>query len=1057
MKKLLCACFVLALGLCFASAAWGQAQITTATVQGDVLDEKGGSVPGASVEAKNPDTNFVRTETTDADGHFAFLNLAPGHYTLTISKSGFATVLQQNVNLTVGQVLTIPVTMKVSSVAQQIVVSDVPVIEVTKTVSSSTLDELTISSTPVLGRKFEDLLTLTPGVAITQGPDGDEINFNGQRGIFNNVSLDGGDYNNGFFGEQEGGQRAAIDITLDAVKEFQVVASGANAEFGRTAGGVVNVITKSGTNDIHGSGFEYFRTESLSADTSDGKPLKDFRRNQFGGSIGGPLRKDKLFFFAAAEGIRENLTRKNLNAPIGTACPTNIVFNPNGSADAAILASPDCQRVALVNFMQSTFNETDGAPVNHAVRNGAVFGRIDYNLNAKNQIFGSYNYDYSKNTNQTFDVPAYGTTANGIEGPSKIQAINTNWFSTISSTKLNEAHFTYARENRPRNATDPTSVPDTNIGSVNSPSSFAFRFGQPFFLEPTIDEIFWRTDLRDNFTAIRGKHTVKFGGEVLHSNNTQIFRGFFKGLYFFDNAVGFMHYVTDGPTVQECANGRYVVPPATCASVGSTFDGGPLFLFLQHGPATQGETFNQSGHSSINNNEFALFVQDTWKVTRNFSLNYGLRWEAQHFPSMTIAPSQTAYGQYLSDPNFPSDGTLHNQNKMFQPRIGFAWDIRGNGKSALRASWGIFNARQNMLTQVGAITTNGVQQQSFAAGSAFGTPPVFGQNAGPINNPPPAGTPPPPGVSVTFFDKNYANPRIYTSNVGYEQEIFSGWAGYLDATLSKGVHLTRFLMPNVCCSSADLVATADVNLGGGPSYCVKDASGNCTGPTPLPFTNLGNLTTDTASSAKSLYRGVTVGVRKRFANRFQLDANYVWSEDLDDDSNERDPFSFRYYDFYNLKKEYSYSDRDEKHKFNFITHADLPGKVLLDVRMQAHTAQPYSGNPNATGVGPLCSNTQALHRVQLGAGPGGSNVDCGRNFLRKDNGYFAFNFGAARPLQFGDRYKIIPKIEVFNLFNNKNNINTISGSGTPLFDFDGFIRQGVGDPREAQLSLRFEF
>src|SRR5207302_778313 len=133
-------------------------------------------------------------------------------------------------------------------------------------------------------RKFEDLLTLTPGVAITQGPDGDEINFNGQRGVFNNISLDGGDYNNGFFGEQEGGQRAAIDITLDAVKEFQVVASGANAEFGRTAGGVVNVITKSGTNEIHGSAFEYFRTESLSANTSDGKPLQDFRRNQFGGS-----------------------------------------------------------------------------------------------------------------------------------------------------------------------------------------------------------------------------------------------------------------------------------------------------------------------------------------------------------------------------------------------------------------------------------------------------------------------------------------------------------------------------------------------------------------------------------------------------------------------------------------------------------------------------------------------------------------------------------------------------------------------------------------------------
>src|SRR3989441_526349 len=185
--------------------------------------------------------------------------------------------------------------MKISATSERIVVTATPVIESTETASSSTLNELSVSSTPVLGRKFEDLLTLTPGVSIVQGPDGDEINFNGQRGIFNNISLDGGDYNNGFFGEQVGGQRASIDITLDAVKEFQVVASGASAEFGRTAGGVVNVITKSGTNDVHGSLFHYQRLQALTSNTSDGKPLQDFRREQSGGSIGGPLVRDKRF------------------------------------------------------------------------------------------------------------------------------------------------------------------------------------------------------------------------------------------------------------------------------------------------------------------------------------------------------------------------------------------------------------------------------------------------------------------------------------------------------------------------------------------------------------------------------------------------------------------------------------------------------------------------------------------------------------------------------------------------------------------------------------------
>ena len=1068
MKKYFCVLFVFGMALLCASSGWGQAQITSGTVQGDVLDEKGGSVPGASVEAKNLDTNYLRIESTNNDGHFALLSLAPGRYTLTITKQGFATVLQENVNLTVGQVLTIPVTLKISAVAQQIVVTDVPTVEVTKTESSSTLNELTVSSTPVVGRKFEDLLTLTPGVAITQGPDGDEINFNGQRGIFNNVSLDGGDYNNGFFGEQEGGQRAAIDITLDAVKEFQVVASGANAEFGRTAGGVVNVITKSGTNDVHGSAFEYFRTEGLTAATSDGKPLDNFRRNQFGGSMGGPIIKDKLFFFGAGEGIREDLTRKNLSVPIGTPCSVaNPVFNTN-ITDAAIAASPDCQRQVLVNFMQTNFNEKDGLPVDHLVRNGAAFGRVDYNLNTKNQIFGSYNYDYSKNSNQTFDVPAYGTTANGIEGPSKIQAINTNWFTTLSNTMLNEAHFTYARENRPRIATDPTSVPDTNVGS----SGFAFRFGQPFFLEPTVDELFWRTDIRDNFTIIRGKHTIKVGGEWVHSNNTQIFRGFFNGLYFFTDPVGYLHYSTPGgagfgPTAAECADGTFtdisLVTGITSTTSGicpdgSQFNGGPLKLYLQKGPTSAGQTKDQSGASSINNEEFAVFLQDTWKVTRNLTLNYGLRWEAQHFPDPVIPPSKTAYGRNLSDPKFPSTGFLPNQNKMFQPRIGFAWDIKGNGKSALRASWGIFNARQNMLTQVGAITTNGVQQQTLAAGTCLFTFPVAGVNHCGQNS---AGGPPPTfpntvpipplaagqfpfQAGVTVFDKNYANPRIYTTNVGYEQELFAGWAGYLDVTISKGVHLTRFINPNVCCSSADLIPAADTNPGFGPFYT-----------SPNPFGNLGTMT-DVASSAKSLYRGATIGVRKRFSNRFQMEANYVWSEDLDDDSNERDPFSFRYLDLFNLAKEYSYSDRDEKHKFNFITNADLPAGFKLDVRMQAHTAQPASSNPNGTGTGALCSATEAVHRVQLGLGPGGSNVDCGRNFLRKDNGYFAFNFGLARSFRLGERMQLIPKLEVFNLFNNKNNVNTLT-TGTALEDFDGFIRQGVGDPRQAQLSIRFAF
>src|SRR5882724_5560331 len=740
MKKVLCAFFMLALVLGISVSARGQSQITAGTVQGDVVDEKGGSVAGAIVEAKNLATNFVQTDTTNTDGHFAFLSLAPGRYTLTISKPGFATILQQNVNLTVGQTITIPVTMKVSSVAQQIVVTDVPIVEVTKTESSSTINELTVSSTPVLGRKFEDLLTLTPGVSITQGPDGDEINFNGQRGVFNNISLDGGDYNNGFFGEQLGGQRAAIDITLDAVKEFQVIASGANAEYGRTAGGVINVITKSGTNQLHGTAFEYFRTEALTADTSDGKPLKDFRRNQFGGTLGGPIVKDKMFFFGAFEHIRSDLTRPNLSETLGGApCTvTNPVFNSN-ITDAEIEANPDCQRQVLVDFLNTSVGQNDGLPVKHPVRNSAALGRFDWNLNANNQLAVSYNFDYSKNENQTFDVPTYGTSANGTEGPSKINVVNANYFTTISTNKLNEAHFSYQREVRPRSATKSNIPADTAMGFATT-----FRFGNPFFLEPNVDETIWRTQLRDSLSLTQGKHNFKVGGEWLHTNNSQTFRGFFTGRYIFDSVTGFLHYASDhatlgngfGPTTVECGPGgpfedfSQTVPDPDptqaphCNSVTGPSVAGPLIFYLQDGVPT-GLVNTPPGASSINNQDYALFAQNKWQILPNLSLSYGLRWESQIFPNVITPPNQTAYGEFLSNPLFPSDGTLHSAKKEFQPRVGFAWDVLNNHKSVLRGSYGIYYGHQNMLSQVGSITTNGVQQSTIFTQSSFGGGPAW--------------------------------------------------------------------------------------------------------------------------------------------------------------------------------------------------------------------------------------------------------------------------------------------------------------------------------------------
>ena len=221
--------FLLLIGIPVTSAA--QTQITTGVIQGTVADETGAPLPGVTIEARNVGTNLTRTQVTAADGRYVFLQLPPGSYRLTFKLQGFATFVQDDIQLTVGQTITIPASMKVGGLQETITVSGTPVVESTRTSAATTLGTRTVENIPNLGRKFEDLLTLTPGVSIVQGPDGDEITFAGQRGVFNNISLDGGDYNNGFFGEQAGGQRAAVDITLEAIKEFQVIATGAPAEF----------------------------------------------------------------------------------------------------------------------------------------------------------------------------------------------------------------------------------------------------------------------------------------------------------------------------------------------------------------------------------------------------------------------------------------------------------------------------------------------------------------------------------------------------------------------------------------------------------------------------------------------------------------------------------------------------------------------------------------------------------------------------------------------------------------------------------------------------------
>jgi hypothetical protein len=598
--------------------------------------------------------------------------------------------------------------------------------------------------------------------------------------------------------------------------------------------------------------------------------------------------------------------------------------------------------------------------------------------------------------------------------------MNVNWFTTLSTRLVNEAHFTYSRESRPRTAAGSGLTADTGIGFGPS-----FRFGDPFFLQPNVDELIWRTQFKDNISLVTGSHTFKVGGEWMHTLNDQVFRGFFTGRYLFSSVAGFLRYASPaaaggfGPNTISCSTAAfvttYVTAPAACPS-GFTADGGPLLLYLQ-GAGRTGPATDAAGASTITNNELSLFAQDSWQVRPNITLNYGLRWDAQTMPE-TVDPRTTAYAAFLTDPTFPSDGTIPSQWGMFQPRVGVAWDVKGDGKSLVRSSWGVYYARQNMLSQVGSVTTNGLQQQTIFLNTGIITSGVPGPVWPNVVSPSPLPEGQFPLFSgVRVFDRDYKNPHVFAFNVAYEQQLAPDWAGYVDFIWNEGHDLTRFLNFNrsgpVCCDQ-------------GPG------TGNTFTYTGSPWAlQLGEVMV-TNSLGSSRYRGLTLGIRKRLSHNFQLEGNYVLSKDEDDDSNERDPFTDTSFNFFDLAKDWGPSNRDIRHKVNFFSYFVIPHGFWANTRVQYRGPQPITANPRSL-----------------------NGDDRGRNGERKDNEYFSFDWRLGRPFRFGQHYEVTPILEMFNTFNNANNINPLSTP--PLFDFSGFLRTGVGDPRQVQLAVKFTF
>jgi len=560
----LCALIFLILG--FAAAALGQSQATTGNIEGRVLDPKEAAVPGASVTATNQGTGLEKTTTTDEQGTFRLVLLPPGVYTVRASASGFAMTEAKDVTVTVGSRTPLDLAVSVGGASGSVTItSEPPVVETSRSSMATTINQQSIDNLPINGRNFQDFSTLSPGV--TRDPRGGDLSVGGQRGTFNSVQVDGVDNNNTFFGQAlgRGGVRPPYQFSEESVQEFQVNQNGFSAEFGRAAGGLINVVTKSGTNSFHGGVFEYLRDESLNANDPitkaqqfrAGLPNKrsPLRINQFGGRLGGPIVKNRAFFFFTYDGQRADV-------------PQILTVN-----------------LATVSAAVRTVLEPKIATYQVGRTQDVFLGKGDIKLNDSNQLSLRYNHQGFTGKNNENNGPFSAQEHSG-DSLVKSDTFSGSLTSTLSSNLINEFRFQFARDKEPGQAN--SSSPEAVITIVTGTN---LSIGRNNFSprETTIK----RKQFIDNLSYLAGRSSWKFGVDFNFDHIFNFFPGLFSGSYTFPNAASF---ASNTPSA-----------------------------YTQNFPGTG----TSGGTTEPDLAEYAFYGQNDFRITPKLTLNLGLRYDYQ--------------------------------------------------------------------------------------------------------------------------------------------------------------------------------------------------------------------------------------------------------------------------------------------------------------------------------------------------------------------------------------------------------------------------------------------
>ena len=1048
------------------------AQVDRATLTGTVKDSGGAIIPGATVSITNVATNVASQQQTTETGSYLFVNLIPGQYRIDVELSGFKKT-SQLVTLEVGQRARVDAALEVGSFSETVKVTEsTQLINSNDATLGGVVTQMEVANLPLAIRNWDDLLALVPGVQgdrYTEQGGGTSfgrtggINVHGARALQNNFLLDGVDNNS----ISENVQELTTQVSrpsVDAIQEFKVVTSPYSAEYGRSPGAAVSVSTKSGTNTIHGTGYEYFRNQSMDAidyfSKKAGAPKPDNHQNQPGGNVGGPILKDRAFYFADYEGTRitrgvSRVTRvptadersgiftSALRDPLtGQPFANNTIpadrIDPFATAILALVPLPN--QPGVNNYFRNA-NLVDNSD--------RLLTRLDWRPNSHDSIFGRYIY-----SNRDRQIPgAFGGVIDGT-GTSAFgnQKIKTNavvggWTRVLSSRTVNEARFSWSQSvsdavhqafglapptsaQIPGMITDPTvagGFPGLSVTGYFGGSGLG-RLGSPDFL-PKFQHTN-QLEFIDTVSWLRGNHAIKFGADVI------------------------------APMKNE-----YLDVPATRGAMtfGGTFTGlsgsgmGDFLLGYVSG-------FQLSNVHVVEQRHWATmgFVQDDWKASDKLTVNLGLRYdfitpamEAQDRQT-NFDPSGTGSLLFASSGSLSDRGLVKADTNNWAPRGGVVYKL--NEKTVIRGGAGIF---YNLFDRVGsedqlALNLPGLINTSLSR--TAGTPLFLLRDGIPANFLTPPSLNPADGqlksIRLRAVSNDAPKTTMFQTSFGMQREFADGLMATADFVYTRGSHMATLVNLNQPLPSAPGVA---------------DAKG------ALPYPNFGFVEWR-AQNGKSEYKGIDAGVQRRFAKGYSFGVSYTLGDSKDDSSEQlttqgSNAFPQNSRDFANW---YGPSDYDVRHRFttNFVVNLPLGKNPIARDWVAsgvwaARSGRPFTVNQSNNNVGQNMTGLPNQNGDPAYPGTVDRWFDPGvftpvasgvfgnekRNSLRGP-GFQSFDLTVQRMIRFASHYNLTLRVDAFNLFNTTNfglPARNISGSDVAT------ITSLSGDARITQLAIRFAF